>query len=86
VTDGQILPSYVWAVDDLRHQLGDAFETLKKLQKRVAAIRTVMQIRVEEGEGMTHQELVEVYVAFVRLFPANVETASEGVDDRSRST
>lgn len=77
-------PSHL--IRDLREQLGSVLDTLVRLRDRVINLKAKLVHHVDQGEGLTHEQLVEVYEELVRLFPSRARKASDDVDDRSRST
>lgn len=79
-------PDWQWMYQDLREQLYSAVDTLTKLRFRVDALKANLVHHVDQGEGLTKDELAGVYAEIDRLFPRRVRKASEGIDDRSRST
>ena len=57
---------------DLREQLGGAIDTLTKLRERVEVVQNRLLFLVDQGEGMTQDQVVEVYAEIGRLFPRRV--------------
>lgn len=68
---------------DLREQLNSVADTLIKLTDRVNMLKAKLVHHVDQGEGMTHEELVEVYGEIERLFPRRVRKISESLDSQS---
>lgn len=79
-------PDWQWMYRDLREQLVGAVETLDKLRSCVDVLKARLVHHVDQGEGLTQEELAGVYAEIDRLFPHRVRKVLEGVDDRSRST
>lgn len=57
---------------DLKDQLGSAIETLEKLRNRVADMKIKLVSHVDQGQGLTQDQLVELYAEVNRLFPTRV--------------
>lgn len=75
-------PDWQWMYRDLREQLGGAVDTLTKLRERVDSLKIKLVHHVDQGEGLTQEQLAEVYAEFDRLFPRRVRKTSEGLDAR----
>lgn len=75
-------PDWQWMYRDLREQLGGAVDTLAKLRERVDSLKIKLVHHVDQGEGLTQEQLVEVYAEFDRLFPRRVRKPTEGLDAR----
>lgn len=71
---------YLWITSDLQEQLRSSVDMLSVLRGRVDALKLKLVHHVDQGEGMTQDELVEVYAEIERLFPRRVRKSSEGVD------
>lgn len=54
---------------DLKEQLGGAIETLEKLRGRVADLKIKLVANVDQGQGLTQEQLAELYDEINRLFP-----------------
>ena len=65
---------------DLRDQLLSAVEALEKLHERVFRLKARLVHHVDQGEGLTHEELVEVYAEIDRLFPRRVRKTPTTLD------
>lgn len=73
-------PDWQSKYNKLREQLGEAFDTLTKLLNRVDSMKIKLVHHVDQGEGLTHAELSEVYAEIERLFPRRVRKSSESLD------
>lgn len=73
-------PDYQWINRDLKDQLLGAIETLNKLRDRVLSMKATLVHHVDQGEGLTHEELVELYAEIERLFPRRVRSAPKSLD------
>lgn len=73
-------PDWQWMYRDLREQLGGAMDTLTKLRERVDNLKIKLVHHVDQGEGLTGEELSEVYAEIERLFPRRVRRPSEALD------
>ncbi len=73
-------PDYQWMTRDLRDQLEGAIDTLTKLRERVFVMKANLVHHMDQAEGLTHEELVELYAEIERLFPRRVRKTSEGLD------
>lgn len=73
-------PDYRWMYRDLREQLMDAVETLEKLRERVHRLKATLVHHVDQGEGLTREELAGIYAEIDRLFPRRVRRAPESLD------
>lgn len=71
---------YQWLARDLREQLGSAIDTVTKLRERVDLMRNKLLFHVDQGQGLTQEQLVEVYAEIAKLFPRRVRKASDSLD------
>jgi len=55
---------------DLKEQLGDAIDTVVRLRERASVLKARLVFYVDQGEGLTQEQLKEVYVEFEKLFPS----------------
>lgn len=69
-----------WMARDLREQLGSAIDMLSSLRGRVDLLKLKLIHHVDQGEGLTQDQLVEVYAEFDRLFPRRVRKSSDSLD------
>lgn len=69
-----------WMNRDLREQVGSAIDMLMKLRARVDLLKMKLVHHVDQGEGLTKDELSEVYVEIEKLFPRRVRSTSDSLD------
>jgi hypothetical protein len=74
-------PDLQWCIRDLREQLGGAVETLTKLRDKCELVKNRLLFFVDQGEGLTQDQLVEVYTEINKLFPKRVRKQSTGTLD-----
>ena len=77
-------PDWKWMFQDVCEQLRGAVDTINKLQDRVDALKANLVHHVDQGEGLTKDELAGVYAEIDRLFPRRVRKTADSIDDRSR--
>jgi hypothetical protein len=65
---------------DLREQLGSAIDTATRLRERVEMVKNKLLFHVDQGDGLTQEQLVEVYAEIAKLFPRRVRKASDSLD------
>jgi CRISPR/Cas system CSM-associated protein Csm2 small subunit len=66
---------------DLKEQLGGAIETLEKLRGRVADLKINLVHHVDQGHGLTQDQLVVFYSEINNLFPTKIRKCRK-VDTR----
>lgn len=72
-------------IKDLKEQLGSAIDTLMKLRERVANLKIKLVSSLDQGQGLTQEQLVELYEEINRLFPTRVRTMPD-LSQRSPET
>jgi len=73
-------PDYQRMYKRLREQLVELHDILTKLLARVDTLKIKLVHHVDQGEGLTHEQLVEVYAEFERLFPRRARKSSDSLD------
>jgi len=66
-----------WLAKDLKEQLGGAIETLTKLRERVANLKIKLVSSLDQGQGLTQDQLADLYDEINRLFPTRVRAMSK---------
>lgn len=67
--------------EEFDDQLGSAIDTIIKLHDKSRSIRDKLLMNVARGQGLSHEQLVEVYEEIDRLFPRRTRRPStEPVD------
>ena len=74
------LPDWQAMYRDLREQLSSSVDALIVLHERVFTFRARLVHLVDQGEGLTHDQLVEFYNEIERLFPRRVRKTSKSLD------
>ena len=69
-----------WLNRDLRDQLVSSMDTLKLLRERCDQLKIKMVHHLDEGQGLTQIELIEIYAEFERLFPRRVRKPPDSLD------
>lgn len=69
-----------WMYQDLKQQLRSAVDMLFVLRGRVDDLKIKLVHHVDQGEGLTSDELSEVYAEIERLFPRRVRKSSDSLD------
>lgn len=70
-------PDEDYVLQDLREQLNDAIDTVVKLREQGDLLRNRLLFLVDQGEGLTHDQLVEFHSQIVKMFPRRVRRTSE---------
>lgn len=73
-------PDFRWVAKDLREQLGSAIDTFTKLRDQCELVRNKLLFHLDQGEGLTQEQLADVYADIARLFPRRVRKTSETLD------
>jgi hypothetical protein len=71
---------YQWTIRNLRDQIRGIIKTLDTLNDRVTDLKAKLVHHVDQGEGLTQSELLEVYAEIDRLFPRRDRRTSEALD------
>lgn len=69
-----------WMYQDLKGQLRSAVDMLFVLRGRVDDLKIKLTHHLDQGEGLTHDELSEVCAEIERLFPRRVRKPSDNLD------
>lgn len=69
-----------WMLREAREQLMSVLDTLDKLYERVSMLKAKLVHHVDQGEGLTQEELVEIYAEIDRLFPRRIRQIPERLD------
>lgn len=73
-------PDRQWASKELEDYVNNLLITLESLYGQALMLKTKLVHHVDQGEGLTQEELVEVYAEIDRLFPRRVRKTPEGLD------
>jgi len=73
-------PDFRWMTKDLREQLGGAIETLTKLRERCELVKNKLLFHLDQGQGLTQEQLVELYADIEKLFPRRVRKSPDNLD------
>jgi hypothetical protein len=69
-------PDHEFLYADLREQLNDAIDTVMKLREQGDLVRNRLLFLVDQGDGLTQDQLLAVYTQIAKLFPRRVRRAS----------
>ena len=58
---------------DLKDQLSDAIDTMQRLHERCSNLRIKLLFYVDQGQGLTQQQLAGVHAEIDHLFPRRVK-------------
>lgn len=73
-------PDYRWMTRDLREQLGSVMDVVSRLRGQCELVRNKLLFHVDQGEGLTQEQLLEVYAEIAKLFPRRVRKTSDSLD------